>query len=442
MTELRIRASQLRELRHSLLGAAHEKCAVLLATVTQHAGGDSVLLVREVVYPDEAEHVIKAEDAAELSPGFVARVASTARRAGLALIFVHTHPGSGRPSFSPIDGRGELALAAFLERRAIEGPHAALVMSKGGLRARHLGAAEEVGVVSVGDTLRSEFTPDECAPDLDERFDRQVRAFGAEGQRALQRLRVAIVGLGGTGSIAAQQLVHLGVRDLLLIDPDVVEETNLNRVVNAQPADVGRPKVQVAQRYLEPFGARVETLLADVTHAAAAKRLCDVDVILACTDSHGSRSVIQQVAYQYLIPCIDIGSTILAKAGKVAGIYGRVQLLGPDHACLWCSDLLDPAQVRHDMMSERERSQDPYIPGAREPAPAVVSLNGTVVSLAVTMLLGLVTEAPIAGRHLIYDASTARLRSIRTEARQDCFLCSSAGLLAAGDKQALFARQA
>ena len=78
-------------------------------------------------------------------------------------------------------------------------------------------------------------------------FDRQVRAFGADGQLKLQRLRVAIVGLGGTGSLIAQQLVHLGVRDFILVDPDVIESTNLNRVANAFQDDIGQPKVKIAE---------------------------------------------------------------------------------------------------------------------------------------------------------------------------------------------------
>jgi molybdopterin/thiamine biosynthesis adenylyltransferase len=58
------------------------------------------------------------------------------------------------------------------------------------------------------------------------RYDRQIRAFGVAGQNILKSLRVGIVGLGGTGSIVLQELAHLGVTDFLLLDPDVVEESN------------------------------------------------------------------------------------------------------------------------------------------------------------------------------------------------------------------------
>jgi molybdopterin/thiamine biosynthesis adenylyltransferase len=200
--------------------------------------------------------------------------------------------------------------------------------------------------------------------------------------------------------MVAQELVHLGIRDFILVDPDHIEVTNLNRVVGACSEDVGHPKVEIAQRYLRRFApnARVRPIVGDVVRDSVARRLVDADVIFCCTDSHGSRSVVQQVAYQFLIPCIDIGSTITANHGEITGIFGRVQLLGPDQPCLWGSNLLSSEEVRRDMMSEFERKVDPYLQGAHEPAPSVISLNGTVVSLAVTMLLGVATSVPVESR--------------------------------------------
>ncbi|EQD39274.1 UBA/THIF-type NAD/FAD binding protein, partial [mine drainage metagenome] len=113
----------------------------------------------------------------------------------------------------------------------------------------------------------------------------------------------------------------------------------------------------------------------------------------------------------------------------------------PGLPCLWCSELLDAAEVRRDMMNESERKLDPYIVGAREPAPSVISLNGTVVSLAVSMLLGIVAGAPIDATHVIYNACGSTLRSVRSKARPDCFICSKMGVLGWGDGQLLFTRR-
>lgn len=441
MIDLRIASSDLAALRSTVLGHKDERCAVLLASRLEQ--GRRALLVREIVLPEDADYARRSPIHAELRPDFVARVTKRAKLASLSLVFVHTHPGDQSPRFSRTDDEGERELAAFLARRGLEGPHAALVLSDGGMCARLLGRPDMIRVVSVGDRLTLEFDTHREETTAAPMFDRQVRAFGTEGQKVLQELRVGIVGLGGTGSIAAQQLAHLGVRDFVLIDPDHLELTNLNRVVGASESDVGLPKSELARRHVQAIApmARVRSVVANVVHAAVAKELLSADIILCCTDSHGSRSVIQQVAYQYLIPCIDVGSTITTHYGQVTGVYGRVQLLGPDQACLWCSGLLSSEEVRRDMMSAFERKADPYIQGAHEPAPSVISLNGTVVSLAVTMLLGIVTAVPVNPRHLIYNASTSTLRPARAAPQVGCFICSREGVLGRGDSQHLFARQ-
>src|SRR5439155_22301742 len=69
----------------------------------------------------------------------------------------------------------------------------------------------------------------ESTNELPERFDRQ-RVFGTGAQEALGRLKVGLVGCGGLGAVFAEQLARLGVRRWLLIDPDCVEVTNLNRL--------------------------------------------------------------------------------------------------------------------------------------------------------------------------------------------------------------------
>ena len=269
-----------------------------------------------------------------------------------------------------------------------------------------------------------------------------MRAFGEEGQRQLQQLRVGIVGLGGTGSVLAQQLAHLGTRDFLLIDPDNLETTNLNRVVGSRPTDVGQPKVDVASRTigLTAPDAVLSTVGGDVTRVSVASLLEEVDFIFMCTDSHGSRSVAQQVAYQYRIPAIDVGTVIVANEAGIDSIFARVQLLGMNEGCLWCSNLLNAQEIRREMMSAPERRVDPYLRGAREPAPAVISLNSMAVSLAVTMFLGVITAAPIEGRYMLYNAKAGTLRSARSHAQPDCFICSTAGVRGKGDTQALFAR--
>jgi hypothetical protein len=312
------------------------------------------------------------------------------------------------------------------------------------MRARQLGRHEGIRVVSVGRDRDVLFESALDGTQPEHIHDRQIRVFGERAQATLRSLRVGIVGLGGTGSIIAQQLVHLGARSFTLIDADTIEASNLNRVANATLSDIGRPKVEVAAGYIKRIAVDCEVteIVGDVMKAPVAHNLVDVDVIFACTDSHGSRAVIQQVAYQFLIPCIDMGVIIAVESTRISYVFGRVQLLAAGLACLTCSGLLNSDQVRRDMMTPFERQADPYIAGDREaePAPAVMSLNGTVSSLAVTMLLATFVGFPANGRHWLYDALSPRLRSVEAEPAENCYICSRTGALARGESWPLFCR--
>ena len=275
------------------------------------------------------------------------------------------------------------------------------------------------------------------------RYDRQVRAFGVAGQQVLRSIRVGIVGLGGTGSFVLQALMHLGVQDFILIDPDTVEETNLNRLVGSTPSNVGIPKVSVARAWAEQINphVRIEVRQDSVLKAAVARSLADTDFVFCCTDSHGSRAILNQLAYQYLLPVIDMGVVIAAREKRVTHIAARTQLLAPGLACMVCGSLLDSENIRRDLLTDFERQADPYILGQPEPAPAVISLNGTVASLATTMFLNAVTGIPGSARFLNYNGITGVCRPVVCTPHPSCIVCSLSGALARADEWPLPARE-
>lgn len=444
MIELVLQSPHLEQIRPELFRQDTESCAIFLTNPVLRASKALRLLAVDFLVPPREAYQQRGLAKAELTPDFVASLAKRARREELGIVFVHSHPGSGIPRFSPTDDKGEKHLAAFLHRRLPDSTHASLVVSKGGYTARVLGTNDSIRVVEVGLTRRVLSSgKQESTHPVDARHDRQVRAFGVEGQNQLREIAVGVIGLGGTGSIVAQELAHLGVRKFVLVDPDTVEATNLNRLANAAPSDIGRPKTEVAARYIAKVAPEAEVSVSngDVMRSVVARPLGDLDVIFGCTDSHGSRAVLQQIAYQYLVPCIDMGSTIVASNGDVTHVQGRVQMLSPGLPCLTCSMLLDPNEVRRDMMTAFERQSDPYIVGGGEPAPAVMSLNATVASLGVTMFLAAVTNWPSNARHLLYNALNSSLRQIGPTADPKCFMCSTSGALARGDHARLMARQ-
>ena len=440
MSRLVITASLLRELRERLLMHPHETCAVLYGRAVNVDGRLARLVANEVQWAEDADYNRRSGIAAELRPELVAVAAQRARRTGESLVFVHSHPFAFN-SFSPIDDRGEQSLAEFLEGRTPGRVHAALLVTPEVTIARVLGTTRPLEVAGVGSSIDWGSKPDSL--NSDPMFDRQTRAFGALGQSRLHSLRVGIVGLGGTGSIILEQLSHLGVAELLLLDPDVVETTNLNRLVGSAAKDVGRPKVDVAADYARRINpnAKIETSAGSVLVAKTAEQLADVDFVFGCTDSHGSRAVLNQLAYQYLIPTIDMGVIIVVANGTVTHVAGRTQMLAPDLGCMLCGNLLNPEAVRVDLLSDFERANDRYIVGAVDPAPAVISLNSTVASYAMTMFLNAVAGIPGAARLLNYNAIAGTTRVAAVTRHPTCIVCSTDGALARANEWPLPARQ-
>jgi hypothetical protein len=309
-------------------------------------------------------------------------LSNAAKKAGAEVLLAHAHVGE-RPleAFTGVDDRGEVPLEQYFSGK-LAGRHSFAVVFTGKTsHARTLGGAS-TAVAVVGREL---VVNRGSHADAGNRHHRQVLAFGAAGQAALANLRVAIVGLGGTGS--------------LLVDPDKVEETNLNRLVGSRPTDVGALKVDVAAAHIWSINpdASLEVLAGDVVDEAVARALVGVDFIFGCTDSQASRAVLNQLACQYLIPCIDMGVGIHVKDDAIRFIAGRVQMISAGLPCLICTDKLDFEQVRREMLTEEQRKADQYIQGADVKQPAVISLN-SMSSAAVTMFLASVAGVPSSPR--------------------------------------------
>lgn len=425
MITLRFAAPALKDLGRALEHPRLESAAILLATPVDLGLGEWRLLVREVHVAQDADYVERSPVSVTLKTEFCLPFEKRAKIEGLSLIYCHTHPGSVEPRFSDIDDEAEAGLRTYLAGRGANAPHAALLFSSHKWVARRLGESEPVRVIEIG----SEIT---AAADLasgwsgTEAHDRQILAFGAEGQARIAQMRVGIVGLGGTGSAVLQQLAHLGVRRFLLIDNDHVEASNLNRLIGAVPGDAGvATKVAVAERAVRRLAedAEILGLKADVTAAGVGERLAATDLIFSCTDTHASRHLLNQFAYQYYVPVIDMGVAITVSATNVQ-MSGHVKMVAPGLPCLWCVNHLDPAQVRAELMTDAQRAADPYFQGGPGVAqPAVISLNSTVASLAVTMFLSAVTGIPSPPRYVLYDGNRARSNALEAEANPGCPFC-------------------
>ncbi len=219
------------------------------------------------------------------------------------------------------------------------------------------------------------------------RFNRQLPLLGADAQASISSMRVALVGAGGTGSHAAVALAHLGFRNVLIFDDDLVETTNLNRMVTAEHADIGSPKNLVARRRMRAIDPLVWAhQLPGITVAGANPELHDVDLIIGCVDHDGPRHRLNQIAVDSRIPYLDIATGADDTAEPIA-LGGRVVFVLPGGPCLTCLEELDSAEVARWAKSADQQALDRrHGYGTGTANPSVVYLNGLTVNAALVEL--------------------------------------------------------
>jgi molybdopterin/thiamine biosynthesis adenylyltransferase len=213
------------------------------------------------------------------------------------------------------------------------------------------------------------------------RFDRQG-FLGPKSGEILDRTRTAVIGLGGGGSHINQQLAHLGVGTLVLIDPDIIEGTNLNRLVGATEEDVARsnPKTLTAERLVRGVNPWARITSYKNRWQQHVEDLKSCTVIFGCVDSITERDQIESFARRHLIPYIDIGMDVHPLENGFS-IGGQVAVSIPGLPCLRCMGIIT------DQSLEEEARQ--Y--GAAGSRPQVIWPNGVLASTAIGMFVKLIT---------------------------------------------------
>jgi tRNA A37 threonylcarbamoyladenosine dehydratase len=165
-----------------------------------------------------------------------------------------------------------------------------------------------------------------------ERFDRLQLLYDSGGLEKLQNRSVAVFGIGGVGSYAAEGLIRGGVGRLTLVDFDTVDITNLNRQVHALEATVGMPKVEAMAarcRAINPpaeIEVRQERFQADNANTLLAGRY---DYVLDCIDLVTSKLLLIESCLLREIPVISS----MGAANKVDPTLIRVADLAHTRKC-------------------------------------------------------------------------------------------------------------
>ncbi len=253
-------------LRESLNAAPDVENAAYLICRMSRSDSEVRLLVREVI-PVQRQHIIEAS-ASHMKIASIS-FRSAMKRADAqrgAFVFVHTHP-NGHPDHSPQDDREEAPLfrTAYARINNDAAIHASLVLCDGKISGARVwlpdGTVRPMERIRIiGKRLHFWFSDANDQP-VPEFFDRQVRAFGRELQPLLRRLRIGVIGAGGTGSAVIEQLTRLGVGSLLISDGQNFDASNVNRLYGSRVIDEGLPKPKIMQRLIADIGLGTEVRL-------------------------------------------------------------------------------------------------------------------------------------------------------------------------------------
>jgi hypothetical protein len=453
--------------RHLFPGDGDEHGAALLCG---QAGRDQQrLLVREVVLAEDGvDYIAGTRGYRHLTGEFVTRQLRRAKNAGLVYLAVHNHGGRYEVSFSDTDleshERAYPTLLALNKR-----PVGGVVLAQEAIaadvwlpdgRRRKLDGATIVG------TARRSISHERPLGDSPERYQRQSLLFGHAGQAQLSRAKVGVVGAGGVGMLLVQAMSRLGVGHLVVIDPDRVQPSNLPRLPEAtrwdamEPLDrpgvpapirkaarrLARHKVTVARR-LARHAARniqIEAIVGDVADDNIARGLLDCDFIFLAADTQLARDVVNQIAYQYLIPVLQVGSKVVLDnaSGAVLDVFSVVRSVGFRPGCLRCNGLIDPAKLSEEALSsDEQRANQRYVDDPTVEAPSVFTLNALGVGWASNEFLhyftGLGTGTPTFRilRNRPVGQRVPQLVTVEPDANPHCHVCSSGAgsALAMGD---------
>ncbi|UXJ50304.1 ThiF family adenylyltransferase [Pseudomonas citronellolis] len=377
---------------HLFPGDGKEAAAILLCN--RYEGEPMKLLAKDFILVPYDECKVRTEVAITWPGIYLEAAIDRAQANSMSIILVHSHPG-GYLEFSDIDDKSDQSTMRSLYE-GVEVIHGSAIMVKTGeMRARLYNAGDLVGPVELitfaGDNI-SYWWNDCIGP------QKLPMAFTSGMTSMLNRLRAAVIGVSGTGSIVAEQLSRLGFGELILVDDDNIEEKNLNRILNSTLADAqsGRSKVEMFADAVQKIRGTTAAIPVhrQISTREAVLKVASADVIFCCVDTHNGRMYLDRLASYFLIPLFDVGVKIPTHEdpddGRViSDVLGRVDYVKPGGTTLSDRGVYTPESLHQEYLylsdpeTYREHLELGYIPGIQEEAPSVITLNMRAASACV-----------------------------------------------------------
>ncbi|WP_018463715.1 ThiF family adenylyltransferase [Segatella paludivivens] len=394
-------------LQSHLLGNSGKEAAAIGLCGRCEYGDEKVMTLQKVVLIPYNECYC-SEDNVSWSTNQLIPLLKEAADHNYAILKIHSHPKGGR-FFSKQDNHSDDDLFSSIIGGWCESdqPHiSAIMLPDGEIYGRaalpNNQYADIYSVMVVGEEI--DFFYHKYQHFSDSYSLRTIQTFGEGTYSKLKQLKIGVVGCSGTGSITIEQLMRYCVGDFVLVDPDIIESKNLNRLVGSKQTEdcIGMAKVDFYKNQIiaANLGSKVNTFKSNICNSKETLQcLSTCDIIFGCMDSASGRNILNRLCTFCLIPYFDMGVYISADGhGGIDKISTAVHYLQPAKSTLYTRKAYDMNQVNAELMelTEPERykteSKEGYVKNANVESPAVISINCCVSSIAVIEMLNRISK--------------------------------------------------
>ena len=231
--------------------------------------------------------------------------------------------------------------------------------------------------------------------------------IGIEGVELLKNSRVLIIGAGGLGSACAPYLAASGVGEIILVDDDVVDLTNLQRQITYTSENIGQNKVIAAKAFLETLNPLIKVTVFSqrADELFLRQQISEIDVVIDCTDNFKTRQLINMV-------CVDSRKPLVFGAalqfdGQFSVFDSRLEN-SPCYACLF---------------SPEEQFEEILCSQMGVFSPLVGIIGSIQAANALQVLLGFGTS--MVGKLGMWDAKRSDFSHIKIQRNSSCLVCNA-----------------
>jgi molybdopterin/thiamine biosynthesis adenylyltransferase len=234
---------------------------------------------------------------------------------------------------------------------------------------------------------------------------------------------VLVAGVGALGSVVATNLVSLGIGEIILVDFDNVEISNLNRQLIFREKDIGKPKVEAASKYLSELNPDVRIRKYDQDLQRLPEEVFESShVIMDCLDTFEVRRWLNSVCVSLKRPLIH---------GGLYGWFGNVQVVIPyKTACLECQPLIPAERLQKACTPLGARRLNQQVEKEQEEKrrkvpsfPTVPTVIGGIQSQEALKLIMEGKNLSLLDNYLFYDGRSESFTQVQLQRNPDCIVC-------------------